>query len=196
MGTALPNSSYKMPLGTSKWRVGKSGIIANIDLNESLFSDMGGIRERHYNYASGSDDELQRITNEFIQPYVNKRISVSVNGKPYPVKVSKLVRHDNSIYTIWLSIDNIAFDRPQNNLKIEYRMLFEELKKDHMNQAYLYRSDATGDALQKIFDNFPAEGQHDFTSDSTTWELSVKGAAAVPQPPPAARGFRETPPAR
>jgi hypothetical protein len=153
--------------------VGKNSIVATIDLNESLFSDLRGIKDKHYDYASGSDSQLQQIATEFIQPYVNKKISVSVNGKKYPVKVNKLVRHDNSIFTIWLSIDKIAFNRPRNDLKIEYGILFEELKKDHLNQAYFYRSDATGDALQKIFDNYPAEGQFDFTSNSPTWELSI-----------------------
>lgn len=173
LGTALPNSTYKTPLGTSKWRIGKNSIIANIDLNEPLFSDMQGIKERHYNYASGSAQQLQQIATEFIQPYVNKKISVSVNGRKYPVKVNKLVRHDNSIYTIWLSVDHIAFEHPQNVLKIDYRMLFEEIKNNHLNQAYLYKSDAIGDALQKLFDNHPAEGQYDFTYDSPAWELSI-----------------------
>jgi hypothetical protein len=135
---------------------------------------MRGMKEKHYNYASGSDSELKKIATEFIQPYVNKKITISVNGRIYRVKVDKLIRHDNSIYTIWLSVSDIAFDRPLNNLKIDYRMLFEELKDNHINLAFFYRSDATGDALQKIFDNYPAEGQYDFTYNSPVWELSIK----------------------
>jgi hypothetical protein len=173
LGSALPDSSYKLPLGTSKWRVGKNSIIANIDLNESLFSDMKGIKDKHYNYAAGSEDQLKQIATEYIQSYVNKKISITVNGKKYHIKVNKLVRHDNSIYTIWLTVDDIAFDRPRNVLKIDYRMLFEEIKNNHLNQAYFYRSDATGDSLQKLFDNYPADGQYDFTCDSPAWELSI-----------------------
>ena len=174
-----------MPLGGSKWCVGKNSITANIDLNELLFSKLNGIKEKNYNYASGSDSQLQQIATEFIQPYVNKRISVSVNGKIYPVKVNKLVRHDNSIYTIWLSINDIAFDRPENVLKITYKILFDETKNEHVNQAYFYRSDATGDALQRLFDNYPAERVQDFTGNSPTWELSIKGTTTVSDVAPA-----------
>lgn len=174
-----------MPLGGSKWCVGKTGIVANIDLNETLFSELRGIKEKHYDFVSGSENQLQQIAHEFIQPYVNKKISVSVNGRSCPVKVDKLVRHDNSTFTIWLSVDKAGFDRPENSLKIDYQMLFEETNNAHVNLAYLYKSDATGDALQKIFDNYPAEGQYDFTRKSPAWELSVKGAAAVPATAPA-----------
>lgn len=180
LGTAFPNSTLKMPLSGSRWSVGKHSIAANIDLNELLFSKLNGIKERHYNYASGSDDQLQQIATEFIQPYINKKISISVNGRTYPVNVDRLVRHDNAIYTIWLSINDIAFDRPQNVLKITYKILFDETKNQHVNQAYFYRSDATGCALQKLFDNYPAERVRDFTGNSPTWELSIKGTAAAP----------------
>ena len=196
LGSVLPDSTYKMPTGGSRWCVGRNGIIANIDLNESLFSDMRGMKEKHYNYASGSDSELKKIAAEFIQPYVNKKITLSVNGRIYPVKVDKLIRQDNSIYTIWLSVSDIVFDRPLNNLKINYRMLFEELKDNHINLAYFYRSDATGDALQKEFDNIPGEGPYEFTNNSPAWELSIKGTATAPHQAPPVRGVREMPPAK
>ena len=193
LGSVLPDSPYKMPCGGSRWRVGRNSIIANIDLNESLLSDMRGMKEKHYNYASGSDSELKKIATEYLQPYVNKKITVSVNGRIYPVKVDKLIRHDNSTYTIWLSVSDIAFDRPLNNLKINYRMLFEELKDNHINLAYFYRSDATGDALQKVFDNISAEGEYEFTNNSPAWELSIQGTVTPPQPPAPVRGVREMP---
>lgn len=196
LGSVLPDSPYKMPCGGSRWRVGKNSIIANIDLNESLLSDMRGMKEKHYNYASGSDAELKKIATEFIQPYVNKKITVSVNGRIYQVKVDKLIRNDNAIYTIWLSVSDIAFDRPLNNLKINYRMLFEELKDNHINLAFFYRSDASDDALQKVFDNIPAEGQYEFTNNSPAWELSIPGTATPPQPPTPVRGNREMPPGK
>lgn len=177
---AVPAHSHNLPLGGSKWCAGKNGIVATIDLNETLFSELRGIKERHYNYASGTDQQLRQIANEFIQPYINKKISVSVNGKAFPVKVDKLVRNDNSTFTIWLSINNVAFDSPQNVLKVNYKMLFEETNNEHVNLAYFYNSDATGEALRKFFDNYPAEGEHNFTPDSPTWEVAVKGTATVP----------------
>ena len=184
LGSALPDSTYKMPLGGSRWCVGTKGIIATIDLNESLFSDMGGLKYRYHNYASSSDDQLHRIATEFIQPYLDKKITVSVNGKRYPVKVTRLEKNDNAIYSIWLAIVNIPFDRPQNEVKIEYNMLFDEIKNEHLNVAYLYRSDAAGDALQRLFDTVPAEGQFEFTAKARVWDLTITGTAPAPQPLP------------
>jgi hydrogenase/urease accessory protein HupE len=177
--TAVPVHSHNLPLGGSKWCAGKNGIVATIDLNEGLFSDIRGIKESHYDYASGAYNQLQQLAQEFIQPYVNKYVHVSVNGKDYPVKVDKLVRHENSLYTIWLSVDKAGFNKPENVLKIDYKMLFEETNNTHVNLAYFYKSDATGDALQKFFDNYPAEGEYNFTSNTPAWELSVRGAATV-----------------
>lgn len=179
MGTALPDSTYKMPLGVSRWCIGSHRITANIALNESLFSDMKGLKDRHYNFATGSDSQLQRIASEFLQPYLDQKLSVSVNGKRYPVKVDKLVRQDNSIYTIWISINDADFDRPLNQLKIDYQVLFEEIKNNHMNQAYYYRSEATGAAVQKLFDSVPAGAQYDFINNGRPWELTVRGTAPL-----------------
>ena len=183
--TAVPVHSHTMPLGGSKWCVGKNGILANIDLNETLFSELQGIKERHYDLASGSDNQLQGIAHEFLQPYINRKISVSVNGATCPVKVDRLVRNDNSTFTIWLSANSAAFDKPLNALKIDYRMLLDETNNAHVNLAYLYRSDATGDALQKVFDNTPAAGEYNFADNSPVWELSVPGIAAAPPTKPA-----------
>lgn len=179
MGSVLPDSKYKTPVGGSQWRVGKTSILANIVLNENLFSDIRGMKEKHGNFATCSNEELKRILVDFIQPYVNKKIKVSVNGKTFPVLAYNLTRSDDSKYTIWLSINDIAFERANNDLKIDYRMLFDELGKDHLNLALLYRSDATGDALQKLFDYTPAAGRNDFTPETPTWELSIKGPAEV-----------------
>jgi len=179
MGSVLPDSKYQTPLGTSQWRMGGDGILANIVLNEKLFSDIQGMKERHGNFATASNQELGMILTDFIRPYVARKVSVSVNGKRYPVQAYKLTRSDDSKYTIWLSVDGIAFDRADNDVKIGYRMLFDELGKDHLNLAYLYRSEATGDALQKLFDYTPALGSNEFTPENSTWELSFKAPAGV-----------------
>jgi hypothetical protein len=196
LGSAMPGSTYKTPLGGSRWRVGTKGIIATIDLNEPLFSDMGGLKHRYSNYASVSDAQLQRIATEFIQPYLDKKISVSINGKRYPVKVDRVTRNDIAIYTIWLSINDIPFDRMQNKVKIEYNLLFDEVKNEHLNLAYLYRSDATGDALQRLFDTVPAEGQFEFGATARIWEFTVTGAAPAPKPLPAVTRTQEMPQSR
>jgi len=180
------SSSYghNLPLGGSKWCVGNNQVNATIDLNETLFSELRGIKEKKYSFSSGSESHLQQIAKEFVQPYVNSKISLSVNGRNYPVQVLRLVRNENSTYTIWLSASNLAFDQPQNVLKIDYRMLFEETDNAHVNLGYFYRSEATGEALQRFFDNSPAAGEHNFTSGAHVWELEVTGTqgAAAPLP--------------
>jgi hydrogenase/urease accessory protein HupE len=178
--SAAPAYSHNMPLGGSRWCVGRDSIIANIDLNETLFSELKGIKARQYDFASGTDSQLQQIAHEFIQPYIDKKISLSVNGKSRPVKVDKLVRNDNSTFTIWLSVAKAGFNRSENSLKIDYQMLLEE-NNAHMNLAYLYQSDAKGEALQKVFDYSPALSEYRFGSGTAPWELTIKGSAGAPE---------------
>lgn len=173
--TAVPVHSHNMPLGGSKWCLGKTGIIASIDLNKQLFSDITGIKERNYDLAASSDQQLQQIASEILQPYVDKKLSITVNGNKYPVKVTKLVRNENSLFTIWLSVDKIGLNKPDNTVKIDYRLLYEETNNAHLNLAYFYRTDATGDALQNIFDFSQPDGQFQFENNAPVWELSVKG---------------------
>jgi hypothetical protein len=178
MGTSLPESDYKTPQGFSRWCVGTAGITASIGLNEPLFSELKGLKGKHPGFETATEAQLQKVAREFLQPYIDKKISVQVNGIKYPVKVDRLVRGDNSIYSIWISVNNIKLDRKLNDLKIDYQMLFEEIKNNHLNQAYLYRSDAKGAAAQALFDSVPAEAQYDFTNNGKPWELTVKGGEA------------------
>lgn len=184
--TAVASHAHYLAVGGSKWCVRKSGLVARIDLNEGLLSEIKEIKEGQYGLYSRSNSQLQQIATDILQPYINKKLSVTVNSKTYPVKVDKLTRDENGfLYTIWLSVDGVDFSRPENALKIEYRLLFDETNNAHLNMAYLYKSDAAGEALQKILDNSPSEQQHNFDSASPVWEFSVKGAAAEPVTAPA-----------
>jgi len=183
--TAVSAYSHNMPMGGSRWCLQKNGLIANIDLNQGLMSDIKEIKEGHYDLAALSDRQLQQVAVDILQPYITRKLSITVNGKAYPVKVDKLVR-TNATYSIWLSVDRIGFTRPENSLKIDYRLLFDETNNTHLNMAFLYKSEATGDALQQVFDYSPAEGQHNFENGSPVWDLSVKGAATEADHAPAA----------
>jgi hydrogenase/urease accessory protein HupE len=176
---AIPVQAHNLPVGGSKWCLGSNGVIANIDLNQNLFADIKGIKEGHYDLAAVTEKQLQQISTDIIQPYINSRLSISVNGKTYPVKVTRLTRTENNLYTIWLLADKVNFNKPENPVKIDYRLLFEETNNAHLNLAYMYRSDATGDALQKIFDFSQSDGQFNFENNSPVWELSVKGPATA-----------------
>jgi hydrogenase/urease accessory protein HupE len=179
---AVPVSAHDLPMGGSRWCFGKNKIIANIDLRMSALAEIKGIKEGHYDLDSLSDKQLQQIAAEILQPYINKKLSITVDNKRYPVKVDKVVRNANNLYTIWLSIDNVSFNSPVNPVRIDYTLLFEETKNAHVNIAYGYLSDATGDALQKIFDFSPAALQKTFDYKAPVWEFSINGPANVPAP--------------
>jgi hydrogenase/urease accessory protein HupE len=179
---AVPAFAHDITVGASKWCFGKSGIIATIDLNSALIAEIKGGASGPYNLGAGSDRELQQAAAEVIQPYIDKRLSITVNDKVYPVKVTRLVRGESGLYTIWLAVENIGFNRELNPVKIDYRLLFAETNNSHMNMAYAYLADATPETVQKILDSSqPASGVA-LEADAHSWELSIKGAAAEPAP--------------
>lgn len=170
---SVPASAQDLPVGGSRWCIGKNNIVVNIDLKTPLLLQIKGVREGHYNFESISDDQLRQIADDIIQPYVNKKLSVTVNDKTYPLKVNKIV-NTGAVFTIWLSADGVSFDKPANLVKIDYRLLFEETNNVHINLAYGYFSDATGDALQKVFDYTPPTFQTIFDFNNPVWEFTVK----------------------
>jgi hydrogenase/urease accessory protein HupE len=182
-----PASAHNMPLGGSQWCFGKETITASLELNSLLFSDIQGIKEGHYNPDTSSDEELRHIASSVIQPYLDKKLLITINGKSYPVKVTGLSRNDNNLFKIRMMVDNISFNNPANPVKIDYQVLFEETDNAHVNLAYMYLTDAVGDDLQKILDFSQPDGQFSFERDSRAWEISIKGRAAGA----ASNGIRE-----
>jgi len=181
LSAAVPVYAHEATLGGSKWCFGKNRILAAIELGASLFPEIRGVKEGGYDLGSLSDEQLKKLTIETIEPYVAKRLSLSVNGKAQQVKVNKVVL-EGSLWRIWLSAGNISFSKPENRVKIEYKLLFEETNNAHMNIAYMYQSEAETDAVQKVFDYSQPVAQHSFESNSRVWELSIKGAANEPVP--------------
>ena len=177
----VPVHAHDLPLGGSRWCFGKNNIVGNIDLKSSLLMEIKGIKEGHYNLDSISDEQLRQITTEIIQPYINKKLSIMVNNKAYPLKVNKIV-NNGSLFTIWLSADAVSFNNPANPVRIDYKLLFEETNNAHENFAYGYLSDATGDALQKVFDFSQPAFQTTFDYNAPVWSFSINGAAPAPAP--------------
>jgi len=174
--TTVPIYAHNLPVGSSRWCFGKKTIVANIDLGATLLSELQGIKDGKYNLNSSTDEELQQIAANVLQPYLNRKLSITVNEKNYPVKVDRLVR-DNNLFTIWLSVDNVIYKNSANAVKIDYRLLFDETDNTHLNLAYMYFSDASGDALKNIFDFSQPAGHFSFDYKTTAWEVSVKGSA-------------------
>src|SRR5208283_2979451 len=139
-----------------------------------------GIKEGHYNLDSISDEQLRQIAVDVIQPYINKKLFITVGDKTYPAKANKIVKNENNLFIIWLSIDNVSFSLPENQVKIVYSLLFEETKNEHINLAYGYLTDATGDALQKVFNDSSPSFQTTFDANNRVWQLSIKGPVKVP----------------
>lgn len=172
----VPLHAHEATLGGSKWCVGKNRIIAAIELGASLFPEIRGIREGGYKLDSMLDEQLKQLTAEIIRPYMTEKLSVSVNDRAYPVKVDRVVL-EGTLWRIWLSIDDIRFNNPENRVRIDYRLLFEETNNAHVNLAYMYQSDASADAVQKVFDTTHPVANSPITANARVWEFSIKGAA-------------------
>ncbi len=177
---SVPTFAHNMPLGASFWCFGKDHITAVIELNDLLFADIKDIKEGHYNLDTTSDEELHKILVGAIQPYIDRKLTIIVNEKNYPVKVTKLVRNENNLFKLWLSVDNIRFNRTINPVRIDYRLLFDETDNSHVNLANLYLTDASGDDLQHVLDFAAPNGQYSFDRDNRSWEVSIKGSPAIP----------------
>ncbi len=174
--TTVPAFAHNLSMGGSRWCFGKNTIIGNVDLAPSLLAEIKGIKEGHYELDSLSDTQLQQVAKDVIQPYINNKLSITVNDTKYPVKLNKIARNGD-LYTLWLSVDNISFNNPVNPVRIDYTLLFEETNNAHVNLAYGYLSEATGAALQKVFDFSQPVFQNTFDYKAPVWEVSINGAA-------------------
>jgi len=175
-----------MMIGASRWCFGKNNITGVIDINPSLLAAIKGVKEGHFSVDSSSEKELQQLASDIVQPYIDKRLSITVNDAAYHIKVTKVVRSESGLYTIWLNVGNIGFNNPVNAVKIDYRLLFDETNNSHINMAYLYLSDAAPDAVQKVFDFSPPAAQIGFDYNAHVWQITVKGTTNDPAAMPKA----------
>lgn len=175
---ATPVFAHELNLGGSKWSIGKDRILFTIELGSSLFPQISGIKELGPDLDSLTGEQLREMASGIIQPYINEKLSVSVNDRSYPVTVDRIER-EGTLWKIWLRIGEISFDQQDNKVKIDYRLLFEETKNDHVNIGYIYFSDTDADSVQKVFDYTHPDLQYTFDSNNTVWEFSVKSKAAA-----------------
>ena len=177
---SVPAFAHDLPIGGSRWSFGNDTILGFIDLKLPLLSEIKVLKEGHYDLESASDEQLRQIASEVLQPYIAKKITVTVNDKIYPLRLDKLVRQGSNVFTLWLSVHNVPFSQPVNAITIAYSLLFEETNNQHINLAYGYVSNATGDALQQVFNISQPQFSTTFDSQSTVWRVSVKGVAVAP----------------
>jgi hypothetical protein len=165
-------------MGGSRWCFGRNRIVANIDLGPSLLQLIKGMKELRdpVDPVHGlSDEQLHQVMTGILQPYLDEKLSVTEDGKAYPVKVDRLVSNGNN-YTIWLSVERIPLD-PGRPVTIDYKLFFDETDNAHVNLAYGYLSEATGDALKSVFDFSPPVMQHTFESSAHVWTVIPPGIA-------------------
>jgi hydrogenase/urease accessory protein HupE len=172
---AVSAFAHYLPMGASRWCFGENHIIGEIDLRTVVFSEIKGIREGGYNLHEISGSLLQQIARDVIQPYLDARLSITVEGKNYPVRVIKISQKGDNLLTIYVAADKVDFHNTENQVKISYSLLFEETKNDHINLAYGYLSNARGEELEVVFNNSPPVMQTTFDSNNQVWDFSVKG---------------------
>ena len=172
--TANTLNAHVMTTGVSRWCFGKDYVLVQIDLDSYLLAFIKGIQEGRYNPDSIEQRQLPQIAAEIIQPYIDNRLRLTVNNSKCALRVTRLTKNGNNIFTIWLCADNIALNRAANLIKIDYRLLFEETGFAHQNLAAMYTADSPKDTVQKIFDYSPPQWQTIFDPSAPEWEVSIK----------------------
>jgi hydrogenase/urease accessory protein HupE len=172
---AAPAFAHDLPMGGSRWCFGRNRIVANIDLGAVLLKSIKGMEEWRNPVDGVLDEQMHKVVTEILQPYLDEKLSVTEDGKSYPVKVDRLVSNGDT-YTIWLSVEHIPLD-PGRPVTIDYKLLFDETQHAHVNLAYGYVSEATGDALKSVFDFSPPAMQHTFESSAHEWTMIPPGTA-------------------
>ncbi|CAM4426465.1 hypothetical protein FHS16_003710 [Paenibacillus endophyticus] len=171
-------SAHDMYLGGSKWAIGKDRILSTIELDPALFQEIRGIKGLKYDLDNLTNEQLYEIETKIIQPYINEKLSVSVNNRSYPIKVEKIER-EGTFWKIWLKMSEVGLNWQENKVKIEYRLLFEETNNQHVNLGYIYFTDADDESVQEVFNYNQPDLQYTLDSRNTVWNFSDKTAALL-----------------
>lgn len=173
-----PASAHNDTMAGSKWYFGKDNIVAVIELAPSLLAKVKGITEGHASIETCSEKELQEVVTKVIQPYLDQKLSISVNDKSYPVKVRKLNRKNDLLWEMWLSLEGVSFNLPENEVKIDYRLFFEETDDTHFNLAYIYSYDAAALTAPETMDDSAFLARSTFDTAAHVWEIPIEGSAS------------------
>ena len=179
-------SAHDLPMGGSRWCFGPGRLVANLDLPLALLEQIKGVKEWHGGPSALSDSELQELSARILSPYVADRLAVTVDGRRIPLEVDRLTSNGN-VYTLWLSAESVRWT-DSDPVAIEYRLLFEETGGAHVNLAYAYFSDATGEGLKRLFDYSAPAAQHTFDDATRIWKVVLPAAVARGGPQGATRG--------
>ena len=171
--TANTLNAHVMTTGVSRWCFGKDYLLVKIDLDSYLMGFIKGIKEGHYNPDSIEQKQLPQIAADIIQPYINARLHLTVNNNNCTLKVIRLSKNGPT-FTIWLLAEKVVLTNPENRVKIDYRLLFEETNFAHQNLTFIYTADGPTETVQNIFDFSPPKWQAIFDPSAPEWEVSIK----------------------
>ena len=177
---ALPAFAHNEKMAGSKWFFGKNSIVATIELAPSLLSEMKGIKEKPSYIAHCSDQQFQKVVADVIQPYISRKLTITVNDKVYPLQITKVDRTSGIIWEIWLYVKDVSFSKPVNAVTIDYQMFFDETDDTHINISYAYLSGAAPDFGQKsaVEEGVEPLARNIFNANSHVWELPIEGPAS------------------
>ena len=161
-------------MGSSRWGFGKTAIRGELDCRSVLFAAIEPVQKDKMDVNSIPDDQFPRVAKKIIQPYIDKNLSIFVKGRKYPVRVARLTRDENHIFTIYLAVDSIGAPNPVNHVKIVYSMLFRETHGAHHDYAVGYFTDALDGALEQMFSRVPPSIAKSFEPDAQVWEFDIK----------------------
>lgn len=170
--------AHDMYLGGTKWAIGQDRILSTIELDPALFQEIKGVEELGYDLEHLTGEQLQVLQTTVIQPYINDKLSVSVNDRSYPIQVERMER-EGTFWIIWLRMSDVDLNWQENKVKMEYRLLFEETDNQHVSLGYVYFTDADDDSVQEVFDYTQPDMQYNFDSRNTEWSFSDKSAAML-----------------
>jgi len=173
----IPAAAHNEMMAATKWFFSKDAVTAEMELGFPLLAEIKGIKGGNFRIESCSDDQFDKIVADVIQPYVDKKLSLSVNGKLYPIKVTKIDRNSGVLWKMRLAAKDVGFSEPVNQVKIDYQLFFEELEDTHINVSYAYRSDAAADKAQKTDGEAEPLVKNIFDVNTSVWELSLQGPA-------------------
>ena len=173
----IPAAAHNEMMAATKWFFSKDAVTAEMELGFPLLAEIKGIKGGNFRIESCSDDQFDKIVADVIQPYVDKKLSLSVNGKLYPIKVTKIDRNSGVLWKMRLAAKDVGFSEPVNQVKIDYQLFFEELEDTHINVSYAYRSDAAADKAQKTDGEAEPLVKNIFDVNTSAWELSLQGPA-------------------
>jgi len=163
----VPVSAHDILMGGSEWNFSKTGLSATIDVYAYLLGQIQEIQSKNYDLHSCSDKQMQQITSDIIQPYMDKKLILSVNDKVYPIKILKIVKDEYDLCTISLAAEGFNLSSLTDLVKIDYELFFDETSDGHINMANI---------------RLPEKNKvvYAFSSDASTWDSSMNNTDNMP----------------